>query len=58
MDSSENGVPLFNGHNGLKYEIWSIRTKVFYRHKGIIFGHQLLHDMIVQKWERLHPRRN
>jgi hypothetical protein len=29
MDYSENGVPLFNGQNGLKYEMWSGRTKVF-----------------------------
>jgi hypothetical protein len=29
MDYSENGVPFFNGQNGLKYEIWSISTTVF-----------------------------
>jgi hypothetical protein len=29
MDYFENGIPLFNGHNGLKYEMWSIRKKVF-----------------------------
>jgi hypothetical protein len=29
MDYSENGVPLFNGQNGLKYEIWNRSTKVF-----------------------------
>jgi hypothetical protein len=29
MDYYENGVPFFNGHNGLKYEIWSGRMKVF-----------------------------
>ena len=29
MHYSENGVPLFNGHNGLKYDIWSGRMKVF-----------------------------
>ena len=29
MDYSKNGVPLFNGHNGLKNELWSGRTKVF-----------------------------
>jgi hypothetical protein len=34
MDYSENGVPLFNGHNGLKYEIWSGRTKVFLEAQG------------------------
>jgi hypothetical protein len=30
----------------------------FYRHRDIIFGYQLLHDMIVQKGKRLQPRRN
>jgi hypothetical protein len=34
MDYSENGVPLFNGQNGLKYEIWSGRTKVFLKAHG------------------------
>jgi hypothetical protein len=29
MDYSGNGVPLFNGQNGLKYEMWSRRMKVF-----------------------------
>jgi hypothetical protein len=28
MDYSENGVPLFNGQNGLKYDIWKRSTKV------------------------------
>jgi hypothetical protein len=34
MDYFENGVPLFNGQNGLKYEMWSIRTKVFLQEQG------------------------
>jgi hypothetical protein len=29
MDYSENGVPMFNGENGLKYGMWSISTKIF-----------------------------
>jgi hypothetical protein len=29
MDYSENLAPMFNGHNGFKYEMWSRRTKVF-----------------------------
>ena len=29
MDYSDNGVPFFNDQNGLKYEMWSGRTKVF-----------------------------
>jgi hypothetical protein len=29
MDYSENGVPMFNGQNGFKYEMWSRRTKEF-----------------------------
>jgi hypothetical protein len=34
MDYSENGVPMFNGQNGLKYEIWSIRMKIFLQAQG------------------------
>jgi hypothetical protein len=34
MDYFENGVPLFNGPNGLKYELWSGRTKVFLQEQG------------------------
>jgi hypothetical protein len=34
MDYSENGVPLFNGQNGLKYEMWSGRMKVFLQAHG------------------------
>jgi hypothetical protein len=29
MDYFENGVPMFNGQNGFKYDMWSIRTEVF-----------------------------
>jgi hypothetical protein len=29
MDYSENGVPLFNGQNGLMYDIWNRRMKLF-----------------------------
>jgi hypothetical protein len=34
MDYSKNGVPMFNGQNGLKYEMWSRRTKVFLQAHG------------------------
>jgi hypothetical protein len=34
MDYCENEVPLFNGQNGLKYEMWSIRKKVFLQAHG------------------------
>jgi hypothetical protein len=34
IDYSENGVPLFNGQNGLKYELWSGRTKLFLQTHG------------------------
>jgi hypothetical protein len=34
MNYSENGVPLFNDHNGLKYELWSGRMKVFLQEQG------------------------
>jgi hypothetical protein len=29
MDYSENGVLMFNGQNGFKYEMWSRRMKLF-----------------------------
>jgi hypothetical protein len=31
---SENGVPMFNGQIGFKYEMWSRRTKVFLQAQG------------------------
>jgi hypothetical protein len=34
MDYSEHGVPMFNGQNGFKYEMWSSRTKVFLQEQG------------------------
>jgi hypothetical protein len=34
MDYFENGVPMFNGQNDFKYEMWSIRTKVFLQAHG------------------------
>jgi hypothetical protein len=34
MDYSKNGVPMFNGQNGLKYELWSGRTKLFLQAQG------------------------
>jgi hypothetical protein len=34
MDYCENGVPMFNGQNGLKYDMWSIRMKVFLHAHG------------------------
>ena len=34
MDYSKNGVPMFNGHNGFKYEMWSISTEVFLQEQG------------------------
>jgi hypothetical protein len=34
MDYFSNGVPLFNGLNGLKYEMWSRRMKVFLQVTG------------------------
>jgi hypothetical protein len=34
MDYYDNGVPLFNGQNGLKYKMWSGRTKVFLQEQG------------------------
>jgi hypothetical protein len=34
MDYYENGVPMLNGQNGFKYDMWSIRTKVFLQTQG------------------------
>jgi hypothetical protein len=34
MDYSENGVPMFNGQNSFKYEMWSRRMKVFLQAQG------------------------
>jgi hypothetical protein len=34
MDYSENGVPMFNGQNAFKYEMWSKRTEVFLQAQG------------------------
>jgi hypothetical protein len=34
MDYSENGVPMFNGQNVLKYEMWRKRTKIFLQAEG------------------------
>jgi hypothetical protein len=34
MDYSKNGVPMFNGQNGFKYEMWSIRMEVFLQAQG------------------------
>jgi hypothetical protein len=34
MDYSENGAPMFNGENGLKYDMWSRRMKLFLQEHG------------------------
>ena len=34
MDYYENGVPMFNGQNGLKYDMWSRRMEVFLQAQG------------------------
>jgi hypothetical protein len=34
MDYIDNGVPLFNGQNVLKYEMWSIGTRTFLEAQG------------------------
>jgi hypothetical protein len=34
MDYSENGLPMFNGQNGFKYEMWRRRTKLFLQEHG------------------------
>jgi hypothetical protein len=34
MDYSGNGVLMFNGRNGFKYDMWSIRMKLFLQAQG------------------------
>jgi hypothetical protein len=34
MDYFENGVPMFNGHDGFKYDMWRRRTKLFLQAQG------------------------
>ena len=34
MEYTENGVPLFNGQNGLEYDMWSIRMRTFLEAQG------------------------
>jgi hypothetical protein len=34
MDYSENGVSMFNGQNDFKYDMWSIRMKLFLQAQG------------------------
>jgi hypothetical protein len=52
MDYSENGEPLFNGKNGLKYEIWIRSTEVFLQKQGhyICLSFVIGHDS--SKWEK------
>ena len=55
MDYSGNGVPLFNGHNGLKYELWSGRMKVFLQEHGyyiwlsIVTGYDCIQEGIEEQ---------
>jgi hypothetical protein len=42
MDYFENGVPMFNGHNGLSMRCGEEGWNYFYRHRDIIFAYQLL----------------
>jgi hypothetical protein len=58
MDYSKNGVPMFNGIMVLSVRCGAEGWKYFYRHRDIIFGYQLLQDMIDQKGQRLQQRRN
>jgi hypothetical protein len=58
MDYFDNGVPLFNGQNGLKYEIWSGRMKVFLKEHGYDICNKFIYDTIVQKGKILQPRWN
>jgi hypothetical protein len=34
MECTKNGVPMFNGQNGLEYEMWSIRMRTFLKAQG------------------------
>ena len=58
MDYSENGVLMFNGQNGFKYDMWSIRTKVFLQAQGHYIWLSVAIGYDSSKGQRLHPRRN
>ena len=58
MDYSENGVPMFNGHNGFKYDMWSIRTKVFLQAQRHYIWLSVVTRYDSSKGQRLQPRRN
>jgi hypothetical protein len=49
MDYYENGVPMFNGQMDLSMRCGENGRKYFCMHRDIIFGYQMLQDMIVQK---------
>ena len=58
MDYSENGVPMFNGQNGFKYKMWSIRTKAFLQAQGHYIWPSFVTGYDSSKRKRLQPRRN
>jgi hypothetical protein len=58
MDYYENGVPMFNGQNGFKYNMWSIRTKVFLQAQGHYIWLSFVTGYDSSKRKRLQPRRN
>jgi len=53
-----NVVPMFNGQNGMDYEIWSKKMNFFFKNKDMIFGIQLLQDIMVQRNQIVKARRN
>ena len=58
MEYNMNGLPMFNGENGLDYEIWSKKMIFFFKKKDMIFGIQLLQDIMVQRNQIVKARRN
>jgi hypothetical protein len=60
MDYSENGVTMFNGQNGLKYEMWIRRMIVFLQAHGhyiwlsVVTGYFYRHMDIIFGYQWLH----
>ena len=52
MDYFENGVPMFNGWNGVKYEMWSIMTELFLQEQGHYIWLSVFIGYDSSKWEK------
>jgi hypothetical protein len=53
MDYFENGVPIFNVHNGFKYEMWRRRMKVCLQAHGHYIGLSVFIGYDISKREKI-----